>query len=141
MPSLSYELARLIALVIVFVPVMIVNLRSGELPNWGAAAVLVTGLVIGLFRPDPLDLPWLFWTIGSVIWIGLFAALRVPAGLVKIAMAFLPWFQDAGEYLAFVTIAMGITAAAGFLLRRALVPVAPGLLVAGASVFALAAVG
>lgn len=139
MPSLSWEMLRLIALVIVFVPVLLANLRTGDVPNWGCAAVLVAGVAIALVRPDRSDVPWLFWIGGAVVWIGLFAALRLPGGLVKLAIAFLPWFDDAGAYLAFFTLAMLIAGAAGFALRRQQMPVAPGFLIAGLGLFAVAA--
>ncbi|ASJ89516.1 hypothetical protein [Porphyrobacter sp. CACIAM 03H1] len=139
MPALSWEILRLIALVVVFLPVLVVNLRTGTLPNWGSLAVLVAGVVIGLFRPDPLDLPWLFWIGGLVTWLALFAAMRAPAGLVKIGIAFLPWFEGPGEYLAFIVIAMLIVGMAGATMRFKTVPFAPGLMISGLGLFAVTA--
>lgn len=141
MLSLSWEMLRLIALVIVFIPVLVANLRTGEVSNWGSAAVLAAGVGIAMARPDPSDVPWLFWIGGAAVWIGLFAALRLPGGVVKMAIAFLPWFEDVGAYLAFFTVAMLIVGVAGFALRRQQVPVAPGFLIAGLGVFAVAAAG
>ncbi len=141
MPSLSWETLRLIALVIVLVPVLIANLRSGDVPNWGSVAVMVAGVALFLVRGEPSNAPWLFWVAGAVIWIGLFAALRLPGGVVKMAIAFLTWFDDAGAYLVFFTAAMLIVAVVAFALRRQRVPVAPGFLIAGLGVFALAATG
>ncbi len=142
MSSLSWEMVRLLALVVVFVPVLAVNLRSGNLPNWCAAAVLVAGLALGLTRDGPAEAPWLFWIIGTVVWIGIFTFVGgVPGGVVKVAIAFLPWFHDAGDYLLFITIAMGLAAAGAFLLRRERIPIAPGMMIAGLGMFAFAAIG
>jgi Flp pilus assembly protein protease CpaA len=139
MPSLSWEILRLIALVVVFLPVLVVNLRNGTLPNWGSLAVLVAGIAIALFRHDAVDLPWLFWVGGLVVWLALFAALRVPAGLVKIGIAFLPWFEGPGEYLVFFIVAMLIVGAAGVTMRFKTVPFAPGLMISALGLFVVTA--
>lgn len=142
MSPLSWEMVRLLALLVVFIPVLVVNLRTGNLPNWCAAIVLVAGLALGLSRTAPLEAPWLFWVLGTLGWFGIFAGFRaVPGGLVKIAIAFLPWFHDPGEYLWFITIAFGIIWGLSLLLRREPLPAAPGLLIAGLGLFTFAAFG
>lgn len=142
MPSLSWEAMRLLALLVVFTPIVVVNLRSGILHNWSAAVVLVVGLALGLIREGPAEAPWLFWIIGAVVWFGIFCFVRgAPGGVIKIAIAFLPWFHDPQDYLAFVTIAMFVAAATAYLLRRKFVPIGPGMMVAGLGLFTFAAVG
>lgn len=142
MSSLSWEAARLAALVVVFAPILVLSLRSGNLPNWSAAVVLVTGLALGLTRAGLAEAPWLFWIIGTVVWIAFSAfADGIGGGVVKVAIAFLPWFHDAGEYLLFITIAMGLAAGGAFLLRRQKIPIAPCLMIAGLGMFTFAAVG
>jgi Flp pilus assembly protein protease CpaA len=126
-------------------PLVIDNLRTGQISNWNNTILLLGGLGILALGPTlgmsgfHLPAPSL-WMLVALVPLAFFALGWVRGGAAKFLIALLPWFSS-GEYL-FVTISGLILAGVVALARRrkdtqiALPMVVIGLIVQAAGIAA-----
>jgi hypothetical protein len=100
----AHLLIKPLAFTIAALPLVVLNLRTGNIPNWANAVLLGAGLAILALAGTLAPSPWILMALAPII---LFALKILPGGAAKFLIALLPWFTP-GEYL-FVT-------GAGFLL-------------------------
>ncbi len=137
------ELLRPLALLLIFVPLLVINLRNGLVPNGLLLLLFATGVVHAFALPymqsEPLELGRLiWWGIGIAGGVAIFVFRLVPGGTAKLLMALLPWFA-LSEYLIVMTIGMFLAAAIGLATKRDALIVPPMMVAAlGVSLAALA---
>jgi hypothetical protein len=117
-------LAKPIAFALAILPLLVLNLRTGQVKNSYILLVFASGLVIAAvsrgsdwsLSPVPLiSVPW--FVAASAVLIVLFCTSIIPGGVAKTLIALLPWFSILG-YLFVVTAGSFAFAFFAYLHRR-----------------------
>jgi|GEM_PF-2879307 len=142
MAESTFEWLRASAFILLLMPVLVENLKSGRLTNAHNAMVFLGGvalLVAERLLADPsMSLPWGLW--GAVILLVMLSAGlgAVPGGVAKFLIALLPWFTGWEAYLGTATAAFFLTVAWGYA-KGDQAPLVPGFYLAGLGAFVYAA--
>ena len=112
---MSVATIKLSLLMLVFIPLLISNLRTGMVKNGMLGTMFAIGVLVAFFDPafgaQPLKLfALLGWGLTAGLLLGIAAYGAVSGGVAKLLIALLPWFPF-GEYLLAVTIGMLLAAA------------------------------
>lgn len=107
---MSIAVIKLSALMVLFLPLLIINLRTSMIKNGPVIALFFGGVLFAVFGSDfSIGSLKLVDIIGWVLMIGLllflFARGVIPGGPAKLFMALLPWFPF-GDYLVVFTLSM-----------------------------------
>jgi Flp pilus assembly protein protease CpaA len=124
-------------------PLVIDNLRTGNITNMNNAILLVAGLGVMALGPTlglaGFQLPALSpWMLVALVPFVMFALKWVRGGAAKFLIALLPWFSP-GEYLAVVVSGFVLAGVTGAALRRKDVQIATPMVLLGLIVLALGA--
>ena len=138
-------LIKPLAFSIAALPVMVENLRTGMISNWGNAILLLAGLAVLTLEPTfgmsgfhlPVPLPW---SPMKLILLAFFVRMRFGGGAVKFLVALLPWFST-DEYLLVTTARCALASIIGYVRGIKEVQIAPQMVVIGLLVLAVGTAG
>jgi len=124
-------------------PMVVDNLRTGNITNMNNAILLFGGLGVMVLGPSlgmaefhlPAASPWL---LVALLPLAMFALRWIRGGAAKFLIALLPWFAP-GEYLAVVGVGFLLAGIAAKILRRKDTQIAPPIVLLGLIVLALRA--
>lgn len=126
---MSAAAIKLGLLMLAFIPLLIYNLRTGNVKDALIGAILATGVIVAFFGPQigaaPLTLSTLIgWALTTVCLVGAALLCGAPGGIAKFLIALLPWFS-VGDYLMVIVIGMFLTVAVCLVTRRSAAIVPP----------------
>ena len=116
---MSAAIIKLGLLMLVFVPLLIYNLRTGDVATALLGAMLAIGVLAALFGPylgaAPITLTSVVgWALVALLLLALGVAGVVPGGIAKFLIALLPWFA-LDDYLFVVAVGMVLAAIIGWM--------------------------
>lgn len=111
------ELIKLGLLMLTMTPLLVANLRSGNVPNLLVGLLLACGIAIAVLGPSFGTEPFvasspLWWAAGSVLLLAAAIFRVVSAGVAKFLIALIPWYS-LEQYLIVFTLGMFLAAAIG----------------------------
>ncbi|HEX9953639.1 MAG TPA: hypothetical protein VGB48_00280 [Allosphingosinicella sp.] len=142
MAESTVEWLRAFAFLLVLLPALVANLRSGLVTNAHNAMIFLVGVAIlvteRLLSEPSMSLPWGLWTTVILLVIVLASLGTVPGGVAKLLIALLPWFTGWESYLFTATAGFFFSAAWGYA-KGGQAPLIPAFYLAGLGAFIYAA--
>lgn len=111
------ETIKLGLLILAMAPLLVANLRSGNVPNFLVGLLLACGIAIAVTGPSfgtesfsSISLLW--WAVGAVLLLAAAIFRMVSAGVAKFLIALMPWY-GLEQYLIVFTLGMFLAVAMG----------------------------
>lgn len=126
---MSAAAIKLGLLMLASIPLLLYNLRTGNVKDALIGAILATGVIVAFFGRQIGAAPSTFstvigWVLTAVCLVGGALLFGAPGGIAKFLIALLPWFPM-GDYLMVIVIGMLLTVVVCLVTRRSAAIVPP----------------